>query len=62
MGLFKSLFGGNNIPETEKEKNDKKNLLTASLQQKPIKAVRFTNMQHQEQEIYLRRFIITIDK
>ena len=25
MGLFKSLFGGNNIPETEKEKNDKKN-------------------------------------
>lgn len=39
-----------------------KNLLTASLQQKPIKAVRFTNMQHQEQEIYLRRFIITIDK
>ena len=38
------------------------NRLTASLQQKPIKAVRFTNMQHQEQEIYLRRFIITIDK
>lgn len=26
MGLFKSLFGGNNIPETEKEKNDKKEL------------------------------------
>lgn len=25
MGLFKSLFGGNNTPETEKEKNDKKN-------------------------------------
>ena len=24
MGLFKSLFGGNNTPETEKEKNDKK--------------------------------------
>ena len=23
MGLFKSLFGGNNTPETEKEKNDK---------------------------------------
>ena len=40
----------------------KNNRLTASLQQKPIKAVRFTNMQHQEQEIYLRRFIITIDK
>lgn len=25
MGLFKSLFGGNNTPETEKEKNNKKN-------------------------------------
>lgn len=25
MGLFKSLFGGNSTPETEKEKNDKKN-------------------------------------
>lgn len=25
MGFFKSLFGGNNTPETEKEKNDKKN-------------------------------------
>ncbi|EKC75029.1 hypothetical protein OBE_01558, partial [human gut metagenome] len=24
MGLFKSLFGGNNTPETEKEKNDKR--------------------------------------
>ena len=27
MGLFKSLFGGNNTPETEKEKNDKKNFV-----------------------------------
>ena len=35
-----------------------KNLLTASLQQKPIKAVRFTNMQHQEQEIYLRHCLL----
>ena len=25
MGFFKSLFGGSNTPETEKEKNDKKN-------------------------------------
>ncbi|WP_455672201.1 tetratricopeptide repeat protein [Phocaeicola sp.] len=25
MGLFKSLFGGNSTPETEKDKNDKKN-------------------------------------
>lgn len=25
MGLFKFLFGGNNIFEIEKEKNDKKN-------------------------------------
>ena len=41
---------------TRKEPTD------CSLQQKPIKAARFTNMQHQEQEIYLRRFIITIDK
>ena len=39
-----------------------KNRLTASLQKKPIKAVRFTNIQNQEQEIYLRRFVITIDK
>lgn len=39
-----------------------KNRLTVDLQQRPIKAVRFTNIQNQEQEIYLRRFIITVDK
>ena len=39
-----------------------KNRLTADLQKKVIKAVRFTNTQNQEQEIYLRRFTITVDK
>ena len=39
-----------------------KNRLTVDLQQRPIKAVRFTNIQNQEQEIYLKRFIITVDK
>lgn len=50
---------------TDWEKADfkqEKNRLVVDLQKKPIKAVRFTNTQNQEQEIYLRRFIITIDK
>ena len=38
------------------------NRLTADLQKKPIKAVRFSNTQEKEQEIYLRRFVITVDK
>lgn len=38
------------------------NRLTVDLQKKPIKAIRFTNAQENEQEIYLRRFIITVDK
>ncbi|MDE5677331.1 beta-N-acetylglucosaminidase [Phocaeicola sp.] len=50
---------------TDWEKTDfkqEKNRLVVDLQKKPIKAVRFTNTQNQEQEIYLRRFIIAIDK
>lgn len=39
-----------------------KNRLTVDLQKKPIKAIRFTNTQEKEEEIYLRRFIITVDK
>lgn len=40
----------------------KKNHAAARLDKKPVKAVRFTNTQDKEQEIYLRRFVITIDK
>lgn len=39
-----------------------KNRLKANLQKKPVKAVRFTNSGDKEQEIYLRQFIITVDK
>ena len=39
-----------------------KNRLTADLKKAPVKAVRFSNSQDKEQEIYLRRFIITVDK
>lgn len=39
-----------------------KNRLTANLQKRPVKAIRFTNIQDKEQEIYLRQFIITVDK
>ena len=39
-----------------------KNRLTADLQKAPVKAVRFSNSQDKEQEIYLRRFVITVDK
>ena len=35
MGLFKSLFGGNNTPETEKEKNDKKNFEIFKIRRHP---------------------------
>lgn len=39
-----------------------KNRIGADLQKKPVKAVRFSNTQDKEQEIYLRRFILTINQ
>lgn len=47
---------------TKAEFKQEKNRLKANLQKKPIKAVRFTNSGNKEQEIYLRQFIITVDK
>ncbi|MBP9506444.1 MAG: O-GlcNAcase, partial [Bacteroides sp.] len=38
------------------------NTITVNLQKSRIKAVRFTNASNQEQEVYLRRFILTADK
>lgn len=37
-----------------------KNRLTANLQRTPLKAIRFTNTGNAEQEVYLRRFVLTI--
>lgn len=42
-----------------KQENNK---VTVDLQNSPIKAVRFTNTSNREQEVYLRRFVITADK
>lgn len=39
-----------------------KNRMDANIQKAPVKAVRFINTQDAEQEIYLRQFIITIEK
>lgn len=39
-----------------------KNQIVAKFNNAPIKAIRFTNMSDKEQEIYLRRFIITVNK
>ncbi|WP_455664682.1 beta-N-acetylglucosaminidase [Phocaeicola sp.] len=47
---------------TKVDFQQEKNHLSADLQKRPIKAVRFTNVQDKEQEIYLRQFTITVDK
>lgn len=39
-----------------------KTRVTADLQKAPVKAVRLSNKSNEEQQIYLRRFIVTIDK
>lgn len=39
-----------------------KNRVKANLQKQPVKAIRFTNGSNEEQQIYLRKFIITIEK
>ncbi len=36
--------------------------LTADLQKVPVKLVRFTNMGNDEQQVYLRQFVLTIEK
>ncbi len=36
--------------------------LTAGLQKAPVKFVRFTNTGNEEQEVYLRQFVLTIEK
>lgn len=39
-----------------------KNRITAELGKKPVKAIRFSNGEEKEQEIYFRRFVITVEK
>lgn len=59
-GVLEISENGNDWTKTTfKQEN---NRLSVDLRKKPIKAVRFTNTQGDEQEIYLRRFIITVDK
>lgn len=36
--------------------------LSASLQKTPVKFVRFTNISNEEQQVYLRQFILTVEK
>lgn len=40
---------------------EKDNRIMADLQKVPIRAIRFTNAGYSEQEIYLRKFILTVD-
>lgn len=47
---------------TKADFKQEKNRMKVNLQKKPVKAVRFTNSGDKEQEIYLRQFIITVDK
>lgn len=46
----------------EADFKQEKNRITLNLKQAPVKAVRFSNTGNTEQEVYLRRFIITLDK
>ena len=36
--------------------------LTADLQKTPVKFVRFTNVSNEEQQVYLRQFVLTVEK
>ena len=36
--------------------------LSANLQKTPVKFVRFTNISNEEQQVYLRQFILTVEK
>ena len=36
--------------------------LSAGLQKAPVKFVRFTNVSDEEQQVYLRQFVLTIEK
>ena len=36
--------------------------LSADLQKTPLKFVRFTNVSNEEQQVYLRQFVLTIEK
>ena len=42
--------------------SQKKDRLTAALQKAPVKFVRFTNVSGEEQMVYLRQFVLTIEK
>lgn len=36
--------------------------LTANLQKAPVKFIRFTNISNEEQQVYLRQFVLTVEK
>lgn len=36
--------------------------LTANLQKTPVKFIRFTNISNEEQQVYLRQFVLTVEK
>lgn len=40
----------------------KESRLSAGLQKAPVKFVRFTNVSDEEQQVYLRQFVLTIEK
>lgn len=59
-GRFEISVNGKEWKTIDLEQKDSK--LTAGLQKAPVKFVRFTNTGNEEQEVYLRQFVLTIEK
>lgn len=59
-GRFEISVNGKEWKAIDPEQKGSK--LTAGLQKAPVKFVRFTNTGNEEQEVYLRQFVLTIEK
>lgn len=59
-GRFEISTDGKEWKAIELQQKDAR--LTAGLQKAPVKFVRFTNTSNDEQQVYLRQFVLTIDK
>lgn len=59
-GRFEISTDGKEWKAIELQQKDAR--LTAGLQKAPVKFIRFTNTSNDEQQVYLRQFVLTIDK
>lgn len=60
MGRFEVSVDGKEWKTIELAQKDAR--LSANLQKTPVKFVRFTNISNEEQQVYLRQFILTVEK